>query len=83
MAVLLDSMDRKGEPNGAPLLRVKNARVSLSNACEKAGVTRLTQHNLRDVFATTCLESGVDVKTVAEWLEHKDGSALLLRTYAH
>lgn len=83
MAELLDSMDREGEPSSAPLLKVKTARVALANACEKAGVQKLTHHKLRDVFATTCLESDVDVKTVAEWLGHKDGGALLLKTYAH
>ena len=28
-------------------------------------------------------EAGIDVRTVAEWLGHKDLGALLLRTYSH
>lgn len=34
-------------------------------------------------FTTTCLEAGIDVRTVAEWLGHKDHGALLLKTYSH
>lgn len=29
------------------------------------------------------MESGVDVKTVASWLGHKDGGRLLLERYTH
>lgn len=43
----------------------------------------MTPHDLRHLFATRCLESGVDVRTVAGWLGHKDGGALLLKRYAH
>lgn len=28
-------------------------------------------------------EAGIDVRTVAEWLGHKDHGALLLKTYSH
>lgn len=49
----------------------------------KAVGLQLTPHDLRHLFATRCLESGVDVKTVASWLGHKDGGALLLKRYAH
>lgn len=43
----------------------------------------LTPHDLRHLFATHCMESGVDVKTVASWLGHKDGGRLLLERYTH
>jgi integrase len=44
---------------------------------------RITHHDLRHLFATRCIESGVDVPTVARWLGHRDGGALAMRTYGH
>jgi len=35
----------------------------------------------RHIFATTCIESGVDIPTVAGWLGHNDGGLLAMRTY--
>lgn len=62
---------------------VGEAQKSLTRACAKVGVEKLTHHDLRDAFATTCIESGVDVPTVAGWLGHADGGALLMRVYQH
>lgn len=70
-------------PGTGPLLPIKNPRRALKKACEECGIEPLTNHALRKLFATRCLESGVDVKTVASWMDHKDGGALLLRVYAH
>jgi len=44
---------------------------------------RITHHDLRHLFATRCIESGVDIPTVSRWLGHKDGGALAMRTYGH
>lgn len=70
-------------PSEGPLFRVKNPRKALANACRSAGTTPLTNHQLRHLFATRCIECGVDIKTVAEWLRHKDGGALALKRYSH
>jgi integrase len=86
----LDADRRKGasdaggevEPRGK-VLRVGEAGKSLSGACKKLGIELLTHHDLRDAFATAAIESGVDVPTVAAWLGHADGGALLMRVYAH
>jgi integrase len=40
-------------------------------------------HCFRHFFATTCIESGVDIPTIARWLGHSDGGALAMRTYGH
>lgn len=64
---------------GGPLPHPRRALKTVS----KAIGLDLTPHDLRHLFATRCMESGVDVKTVAEWLGHKDGGALLLKRYAH
>jgi integrase len=67
----------------AKVLGVSEAGKSLARACQKLGVGLLTHHDLRDAFATAAIESGVDIPTVAAWLGHADGGALLMRVYAH
>ena len=52
-------------------------------ACKLVGVARITHHDLRHLFATRCIESGVDIPTVSRWLGHSDGGALAMRTYGH
>jgi len=44
---------------------------------------RITHHDLRHLFATRCIESGVDIPTVSRWLGHKDRSALAMKVYGH
>jgi integrase len=66
-----------------PVLCVKTAQAALKRACGIIGVTRMTHHDLRHLFATSCIESGVDIPTVSRWLGHKDGGALAMRTYGH
>jgi integrase len=56
---------------------------SLERACEKAKAFRLTHHDLRHLFATRCIEAGVDIPTVSRWLGHSDGGALAMKTYGH
>lgn len=75
-----------GVPHVDPKSRVigvAEGGKALANACQRAGVNNLTHHDLRDAFATQAIESGVDIPTVAAWLGHVDGGALLMRTYAH
>ena len=51
-------------------------------ACDRAGIERLTPHCMRHGFATTLLQSGVDVATVAKLGGWRDATTVL-RTYAH
>jgi integrase len=53
------------------------------SACDRLGIPRMRIHDLRHLFATTAMERGVPVGTIALWLGHKDGGALLMRTYSH
>lgn len=66
-----------------PVMRVRESQVALTNACERLGVFRITHHDLRHLFATRCIESGVDIPTVSRWLGHKDGGALAMKFYGH
>lgn len=59
------------------------ALLSLRKACEAVGGKKMTHHDLRHLFATTCIESGVDIPTVAAWLGHADGGVLAMQTYGH
>jgi integrase len=65
------------------ILSVAECEEALTAACAKAGAHRITHHDLRHLFATRCIESGVDIPTVSRWLGHKDGGALAMRTYGH
>jgi integrase len=56
---------------------------SLDTACRLAGLPHLSHHDFRHLFATRCIQSGVDLPTVARWLGHQDGGALLAKVYYH
>jgi len=66
-----------------PILRLKECQKSIDTACKKANVPRMTHHDFRHLFATVCIESGVDIPTVAGWLGHNDGGVLAMKTYGH
>jgi integrase len=55
----------------------------MNRAARLVEMARITHHDLRHFFATICIESGVEVPTVASWLGHKDGGALAMKTYKH
>lgn len=76
-------MDYKKSGRKGPLMPCRDPSKSLETCCKLAGAPRITNHDLRHLFITRCIESGVDVKTVAEWVGHQDGGALILKTYAH
>jgi integrase len=75
--------ERANEPLDAKVFVVRECQKSLDRACKKIGADRITHHDLRHLFATRCIESGVDVPTVSRWLGHKDGGALAMKTYGH
>ena len=62
---------------------VATAKDAMDSAAERIGMERLTHHDLRHLFATTCIESGVDIPTVSRWLGHKDGGVLAIKVYGH
>ena len=52
--------ERVGEPLDAKVFRVGECQKALDRACKKVDVDRITRHDLRHLFATRCIESGVD-----------------------
>jgi integrase len=75
--------ERAAEPLDAKVFAVRECQKALDRACKKVGADRITHHDLRHLFATRCIESGVDIPTVSRWLGHKDGGALAMKTYGH
>lgn len=65
------------------ICKVKECQKSLTRACKLVGCARLTHHGFRHLFATFCIEAGIDIPTVSRWLGHSDGGALAMRTYGH
>jgi integrase len=74
---------REAEPLDAKVFLVRESQKALDRACKKVDTDRITHHDLRHLFATRCIESGVDIPTVSRWLGHKDGGALAMKTYGH
>ena len=75
--------EHPGESLDAKVFLVGECQKSLDRAAQKVGTDRITHHDLRHLFATRCIESGVDIPTVSRWLGHKDGGALAMKTYGH
>ena len=38
---------------------------------------------MRHYFVSNAIEAGVDFKTIAAWVGHKDGGLLVAKTYGH
>jgi integrase len=75
--------ERPTEPATATVMAVHECQNAINSACKKLGLVRFTHHDLRHLFATRCIESGVDIPTVSRWLGHKDGGALAMKVYGH
>ena len=85
MRDLLDRLREQGsaQPDSNHVMRVRECQKAMDRAAKEIGMQRITHHDLRHLFATRCIESGVDIPTVSRWLGHKDGGALAMRVYGH
>jgi integrase len=61
----------------------KTFRESFLLAREKASLEWVGFHDLRHYFASMAVMSGIDFKTIAEWLGHQDGGMLVGKVYGH
>ncbi len=75
--------ERPDESAGNSVMRVRECQQAMDRAAKVVKMARITHHDLRHLFATLCIESGVDIPTVSRWLGHKDGGALAMRVYGH
>jgi integrase len=87
MRKLLEKLraERANELAENPVMLVRECQKSMDRAAKADAVkmARITHHDLRHLFATLCIESGVDIPTVSRWLGHKDGGALAMKVYGH
>ena len=74
---------RAEEKVTSPVMQVRECIGAMKRASKVIGMAKITHHDLRHLFATLCIESGVDIPTVSRWLGHKDGGALAMRVYGH
>ena len=75
-----------GEPvveQSEQIFRIGEAQKSINTACASLGVARITHHDFRHLFATRCIEAGVDIPTISRWMGHADGGALAMKIYGH
>jgi len=85
MRALLERL-MKERPEAQPtdaVMKVHECQKAMDRAARLIGMERITHHDLRHLFATRCIESGVDIPTVSRWLGHKDGGALAMKVYGH
>ena len=80
---LLRLKNESAEPPQGKILNTDSAKKCLATACKKLEFPKFTHHDFRHFFATTCIESGVDIPTISRWLGHGDGGALAMRVYGH
>jgi integrase len=84
MRHLLEEIRTKSDkPMSAKVMSVSECQKAMNRAASKIGMIRITHHDLRHLFATRCIETGVDIPTVSRWMGHKDGGALALKVYGH
>jgi integrase len=85
MRTLLERLkaDADSTQKNAPVMKVRECQKAMDRAAKIVKMERITHHDLRHLFATRCIESGVDVPTVSRWLGHKDGGALAMKVYGH
>ena len=60
---------------------IGDIRDGLNHACDRAGIPRVTVHQLRHTFASQMVMSGADMASVAAALGHKDITTTMI--YAH
>ena len=89
LAALLEEIQARRTEAGVeesvetPILAVDECKGALRSACKAVGVKAITHHDLRHFFATSCVESQIDIPTISRWLGHSDGGALAMRVYGH
>ncbi len=82
---LFQRLKKENQPSSKDetISRIESAKKCLITTCRRLDFPQFTHHDFRHFFATTCIESGVDIPTVSRWLGHKDGGALAMRVYGH
>lgn len=75
-------IDGKYVLKGNSPMEPRTYESKLKGYLEKAGIANKNFHTLRHTFATNCIESGMDVKSLSEILGHADVQ-ITLNKYVH
>jgi integrase len=78
--LLFPSYRVPGDQYPEPLSDIRNALTRAQTALEQR---HWVPHELRHHFASRCVMAGIDFKTIAEWLGHRDGGILVATVYGH
>lgn len=65
------------------IIGIDNAKTAMRSACTSAELPQFTHHCMRHYFVSNAIEAGIDFKTIAAWVGHKDGGLLVAKTYGH
>jgi integrase len=65
------------------VISIATAKKAIGSACRRAELPPFHHHLLRHFFVSQAIEAGVDFKTIAAWVGHKDGGMLVAKTYGH
>jgi len=84
MRSLLERIHNGAVPNpNERVIPITTAQKAIEGACKKAGLPRFHHHLFRHFFVSQAIEAGIDFKTIAAWVGHKDGGLLVAKTYGH
>lgn len=65
------------------IVKIDSTKSAMQSACAAGGLPNVTHHGLRHFFVSNAIEVGVDFRTIANWIGHKDGGILVAKTYGH
>jgi integrase len=80
---LIKLRDEKQPKPDDRIINSDSAKRAIASACKAAGLQKVTHHSLRHFFVSNAIEVGIDFKTIAAWIGHKDGGLLVAKTYGH
>ncbi len=63
------------------VLRTKQCKRALDEACRLARVPHYCHHSMRHFFIKSAVENKVDYRVIADWVGHSDGGVHIGRTY--
>ncbi len=83
--LLTDRMDRLGvlPASAGNIFTIESARMAIVRACKRLGFPQCGHHTWRHFFITGCIEAGIDFRTIAGWVGHRDGGVLIGKVYGH
>lgn len=78
----------EGRPEGEGygqerIVGIASTKSAMESACKAGELPRFTHHSLRHFFVSNAIDVGVDFKTIAAWIGHKDGGMLVAKKYGH